>query len=413
MNSSFLDNFKENNNDIGIKQVQSELEEDTSFLDKQRKKKVIMLVVVITSILIISIFIVLSKLVSVPEFTNNLSGIAEKWGKSNNIEIIKEEEYNNTISEGIIISQSVKEGKRVFKNSSITITVSKGKNPNEIIELPDILNTKAPELKEWKQKNDLKNITIKEEFSNTISKGSTIRYEFESVTVNETNFTRSDKLTIYVSKGQENLIMEDFTSKYKDEVISWCEKNSMNCKITEKFNKNIEPNMVISQSIQSGTTLIKGSEIIIEISLGEGIIVPNYYNVSSDEASEYNDKVKIKLKYLYNMQKGYGELISQSVKAGTQVSSNNNEIILTYSLGIPYFKSLVGVSESEIAKTFYEYNQKGVNFTYDVKYVDSEEQKGIVVWGSKDNEFVTMKEHIEIHVSNGTKHNDSDNDTKN
>lgn len=78
-------------------------------------------------------------------------------------------------------------------------------------------------------------------------------------------------------------------------------------------------------------------------------------------------------------------------------------------MGVPYFTSLIGTSESEIAKIFYEYNQKGVNFTYSIKYVDSEEEKGKIVWSSKSNEFVSMKEHIEISVSNGSKQNSNEN----
>ena len=103
------------------------------------------------------------------------------------------------------------------------------------------------------------------------------------------------------------------------------------------------------------------------------------------------------------MNVSYGKLISQSIKSGTMVKADDNEVTLTYSLGIPYFASLNGTSESELAKIFYEYNQKGVNFTYTIKYVDSEEEKGKIVWSSKSNEFVSMKEYIEIHVSNGSK----------
>ena len=75
------------------------------------------------------------------------------------------------------------------------------------------------------------------------------------------------------------------------------------------------------------------------------------------------------------MDVSYGKLISQSVKAGTTKKETDNEVTLKYSLGQPYFASLNGTSESEIAKTFYEYNQKGANFTYTIKYVDSSEEK--------------------------------------
>ena len=168
-----------------------------------------------------------------------------------------------------------------------------------------------------------------------------------------------------------------------------------------------ENGKIISQSVENGQELTDDTTIVFEVSIGAGIKIPNYSKVSSDEAQELSDKVKLKIKNVYNMNVSYGKLISQSVKAGTTKKETDNEVTLTYSLGKPYFSNMNGISESEIAKTFYEYNQKGVNFTYTIKYVDSSEEKGKIVWTSKCNEFVTLKEEIEIHVSNGSKNDDT------
>ena len=403
--SSFLEKFNEETEDntVGIVSQDNDLEEDTSYLDKQKKKKIITIIVSIIVIIAIVIIIILSKLVKVPNFENGLSTIATKWGNNNGIEIKEEQEYNNEISEGMVISQSVKSGTKIFKGNQITITVSKGKNPNEKIKVPDLKTSTATEIKNWKEENELTNVTIKEDYSDTVVSGNIISFEFDNVATNENNFTRSDKLTITVSKGKKSLTMEDFSNKTKADVNKWCSENNFNCNITEKFDKDIESGNVISQSIKKGTQLDENSKITFVISLGEGITIPNYSNVSADDSADVNDKIKVKVRYVYNMSVSYGKLISQSVKSGTIKKADDNEVVLTYSLGVPYFSSLNGTSESEVAKVFYEYNQKGVNFTYTIKYVDSEEEKGKVVWSSKSNEFVSMKENIEIHVSNGSK----------
>lgn len=401
MSSNFLESFDKEEETTGIGALENEYEEDTSYLEKQKKKKKTILIVGIIVVVVITVFSILSNIVKVPEFVNNLSSIATKWGKDNGVTIKEDYVFDNNSLEGVVITQSVSAGKRIFKNKEIVITISKGSDPNEVITVPDLKTSTASEIKTWKETQNLRYVTIKEINSNTVSKGNIISYEFESVTTNESNFTRSDKLTIVISKGEEQILMEDFSLKSKDEVISWCNKKELKCNIKEKFNKTIESNLVLTQSVNVGTELTKGAEINFEISLGESITIPNYYNVSSSEAEEYNDKIKIKIKYNYNTKVSYGKLISQSIKAGTEVSNKNNEVVLTYSLGRPYFKSLIGESESELAKIFYEYNQKGVNFTYDVKYVDSEKEKGSIIWSSKSNEFVSMQEKIEIHVSNG------------
>ena len=403
--SSFLENFNEENEDNtnGIITQDNDLEEDTSYLDKQKKKRTITIIVSIMVLIIIITMAILSRLVKVPNFINSLSTIATKWGSNNGIEIKEEEQYDNKISEGMVISQSIKSGTMLFKGNQITIIVSKGKNPNEKIKIPDLNTITVAEIKTWKEENDLTNIAIKEDYSDTIEYGKIISYEFDNIATNETNFTRSDKLTIIVSKGKKTLVMEDFTNKTKADVNKWCSENSVNCEITEVFNKDIISGNVISQSIKKDTQIDEGTKISFNISLGEGIVIPNYNNISADAASEVNDKVKLRILYIYDMNVSYGKLISQSVKSGTIKKVDDNEVILTYSLGAPYFSSLNGTSESEVAKIFYEYNQKGVKFTYTIKYVDSEEEKGKIVWSSKSNEFVSMEEDIEIYVSNGSK----------
>ena len=407
--SSFLEKFNEEIKDEsnGIVTETNELEEDKTYLKKKKKQKIITIIVSIVIVITISLLVIFSQIVEVPNFVNGLNTIATKWGKNNDIEIIEEEQYDTKITERIVISQSIKDGTIIFKKSSIKIIVSKGKDPNEKISVPEKDSATASDIKAWKEENDLSNVTIKEEYSTEIETGKIIKYEFENIATNETNFTRSDKLTIIVSKGAKVLNMEDFTSKTQTEAEKWCQENNVNYEVKEKFSDTIENGKIISQSVENGQELTDDTTIVFEVSIGAGIKIPNYSKVSSDEAQELSDKVKLKIKNVYNMNVSYGKLISQSVKAGTTKKETDNEVTLTYSLGKPYFSNMNGISESEIAKTFYEYNQKGVNFTYTIKYVDSSEEKGKIVWTSKCNEFVTLKEEIEIHVSNGSKNDDT------
>ena len=407
--SSFLEKFNEEIKDEsnGIVTETNELEEDKTYLKKKKKQKIITIIVSIVIVITISLLVIFSQILEVPNFVNGLNTIATKWGKNNDIEIIEEEQYDTKITERIVISQSIKDGSRIFKKSSIKIIVSKGKDPNEKISVPEKDSATASDIKAWKEENDLSNVTIKEEHSSEIETGKIIKYEFENIATNETNFTRSDKLTIIVSKGEKVLNMEDFTSKTQTEAEKWCQENNVNYEVKEKFSDTIENGKIISQSVENGQELTDDTTIVFEVSIGAGIKIPNYSKVSSDEAQELSDKVKLKIKNVYNMNVSYGKLISQSVKAGTTKKETDNEVTLTYSLGKPYFSNMNGISESEIAKTFYEYNQKGVNFTYTIKYVDSSEEKGKIVWTSKCNEFVTLKEEIEIHVSNGSKNDDT------
>ena len=273
--SSFLEKFNEETIDEtkGIVAHENEIEEDTSYLGKQKKKKIITIISSVIVIIVIIIIIILSRLVKVPEFENGLNTIATKWGNNNNIEVKEEQKYDSKILEGIVISQSIKSGTRIFKGNQITIIVSKGKDPNEKIKVPDFKTVTASEIKIWKEENELSNVTIKEEYSDTVEALNVISYEFDNIATNENNFTRSDKLTIVISKGKQTLTMEDFSSKTKADVTKWCSKNKFNCKITEKFDKDVTSGNVISQSISKGTKLEENTQIIFVISLGEGIMI--------------------------------------------------------------------------------------------------------------------------------------------
>ena len=222
--SSFLEKFNEETLDEskGIITEENDVEEDTSYLDRRKKKRVITIVFCSIIVVVITIVVILSRLVKVPSFENGLSTIATKWGNNNDIEIKEEQKYDSKISEGMVISQSIKSGVRIFKGNRITIIVSKGKDPNEKIKVPDLKKSTASEIKSWKEENELSNVTLKEEYSSTVGLGNIITYEFDNIATNENNFTRSDKLTIVVSKGTQTLTMEDFSSKTKTDVTKWC-----------------------------------------------------------------------------------------------------------------------------------------------------------------------------------------------
>ncbi len=405
--SSFLDNFteEEKQDSNGIKTTEYEVDIDDKYKSKKTKRLVIeILVIVFISISIILTIIYMSK-VEVPNFNNQLVSIVDKWGSNNKIDIVKNEEYSDDYLEGYIISQSVKKGKKISKNSNLKVVISKGPNPDEVIKVPDFNTMTGAEIKNWVNENKLSNTTITEKNSTLVDAGKIISYTFESVLVDKDNFKRSDGLNIVISKGntiyEKNIEVINLVSKTKDEVNKWCTDNNLICNYTEVLSDTYESGKIVSQSVKAMETISKDQILSFEVSAGKGIIVPNYSNVTSENASSINTKFDIKLKYVYNMVTSYGKLISQSVKPGIKKLETDNKIELVYSLGKPYFSNLVGTSVSEVAKIFYDYNQKGVNFTYEIVYVNSDKEKGSIIETSKSNEFVTTNENIIIKVSNG------------
>lgn len=408
--SSFLSNFteeepkEEKKEPKGIKIVENELENDTNYTKKKQKRLIIEIAVATAVIATIIILIIYFSKIEVPNFNNQLVSIADKWSTENKIQIIKKETYNNQFDEDYVISQSIKSGSKISKKTILEITVSKGSNPDEKITVPDLKKMTGAEIKAWIDDNNLFNTIITEINSKKIAKGNLISYTFDSATVDKNNFKRSDSLEIVISKGdaEENTIeIINLVSKTKEEVTKWCSDNGLVCKFSDAISDDYELGKVISQSLKAGKIISPDTKMTFKVSVGKGITIPNYSGITSEGAASLNTKVDVKIKYVYSVDITYGNLISQSVKAGARKMETDNKVELVYSLGKPYFDSLVGEKESELAKIFYDYNQKGVQFTYTIKYINSEEEKGTIVSSSKSNEFVTMTENIEVRVSNG------------
>ena len=84
-------------------------------MKKKKKQKIITIIVSIVIVITISLLVIFSQIVEVPNFVNGLNTIATKWGKNNDVEIIEEEQYDTKITERIVISQSIKDGTKIFK----------------------------------------------------------------------------------------------------------------------------------------------------------------------------------------------------------------------------------------------------------------------------------------------------------
>ena len=271
--SSFLEKFNEETIDEtkGIVAHENEIEEDTSYLDKQKKKKIITIISSVIVIIVIIIIIILSRLVKVPEFENKLSTIATKWGNNNNIEVKEEQKYDSKISEGIIISQSIKSGTRIFKGNQITIIVSKGKDPNEKIKVPDFKTVTASEIKIWKEENELSNVTIKEEYSDTVEALNVISYEF-------------DKQKEYAKKIGVEAYLKEFSLWFSQNTTGSC---TIDGKKVEQTSNNTNTN-----TNNSGNNTINNDKKVVGDEKYGYITIPSnwtkFYDINGNGSLQYS-----------------------------------------------------------------------------------------------------------------------------
>ena len=345
--------------------------------------------------------------VKVISFVGQNLSEAQTWAVKNKIELETQYVFSTKTEANIIISQDKAKNSSMQKGDPLTVTVSKGADPNERIIIPDLTKMNTAEINDWINENKLNNTNVIQEYNDAVAVNQFLRKVFNDIGVDDTNFKRKNYLTIYVSKGKQevekDITVPDFTNKAKTAADAWADDNAVTLVYTEAASDTVQEGFIISQDIPQGNMVASKDTIQLKVSVGKGVKVPDFSNISENDAATIEPLLTVRVTTRYSDTVPYGKLISQSIKANQLLFGKDNIVSVVYSEGRPYIDNLVGMSEKDIAPTIYKLTEKGAHITYAIIYVDSAVQKGTVVWASKSNEFISTSTptNIEIHVSKG------------
>ena len=372
------------------------------------KRKIIRYVTIAASVLTVcllafGIFFV-SNQVTVRDFVGANIAEARTWGISNRITIEPVEEYSLEYDVDTIMEQDRVPDSRISRGSVLRLTVSKGPNMTEYLELPDFSIMTTAEVREWRQEVRADNANINEEYNDEIEAGQFIRYEFTSSSVTRENYTRHDGLLIYMSRGTQvfeaNIVVPNFFDEPLSTAQEWARENSIELVIEEGTHDSVETGNIMEQSAAADSRVAREDEVVVTISRGMAVTVPNFSNISFEDAAEQRG-LEVTVQRRYSATLPFGRLMSQSVPAGTELVGEGHEITVVYSLGPPFIEDLRGRSVQELAEYFYSFTSRGANITYSISYVDSYQDRGEVVQASRFSQFLPLNAHIEIGVSRG------------
>lgn len=383
---------------------QHDTEIDTGYQKRKNTRTFVIIASVIVVLLLSFLLFRLANQVTVKNFVGAPITEAKTWGLTNKVTIDVESVYSIEQDQEMVITQSKEPNSKIQKGSVLLLQVSKGADPDEALELPDFSKMTTADVTSWKETNKAVNANINQEYSETVPAGNFIRMEFNSLAVNKSNYTRKDGLLIYMSKGPEvfekNIEVPDFAGKPKAEVATWASSNKIEVTYTEEPSDKEPAGTVISQSIPAKTKIAAKTEMTFVLSQGKAVVVPNFNNLTREEAASYPGLV-VTVKSSYSGSVKYGKVISQSVAAGKELVGENLTVTVVYSEGKPYLDNLLSMQEKDLQAYFYDFSVKGAKITYSVTYVDSSAPKGSVVWASRYNEFLPMSASIDVHISKG------------
>ncbi|MDR1606589.1 MAG: PASTA domain-containing protein [Streptococcaceae bacterium] len=345
--------------------------------------------------------------VKLPDFTGKSISTAQIWADQHKVKLAVKRVYNFDHQVNVVIKAADK-NRTIAKHQTVNLTVSLGADPKAKIELPDFTKLSLDETRKFIKQNKLDNTTLQLDYSETVAKDSYIKQAFANPAVSPDNFKRQDNLTLHYSKGKEpivqNIDVPDFSGQTKEQIKTWSQEKGVKVAIEMEGSQTIEADKVITQSVAKGQKVSKADTIVIKLSLGKPIVVPDFSQFSFDEANSAAKELPVIAKQVYSDTIAYGGFIGQSVGAGTQYFAKDTlpDVTVTYSLGRVYIKDLAGQTEGELQATFYnDYRSKGANISYRVQYVTSSETKGTVVGQTALNEFVPLTYTVTVKISNG------------
>lgn len=385
-----------------------EVEIDPTYKKKKQKQLIVGAIIGIVSGGIIAWGWYSYSHVDVPNFKNKPISEARTWGSDNNIPITVETEFNVSKEANTILKQKPQPASKLKKKEPLTVIASKGPDPDETLPLPDFSTLSKKAAEEWVTKNKADNLSILEDYSNKVKDKEFIKLEIKDKDVTNKTYKRSDQAIVTYSKGKEvfekDITVPDFKGKSKEVVEEWVKKNELEATYEKSDSDKIDEGLVISQSHEKNQKIAKHSPFKVVISEGKSVMIPNFSEYTMESATSV-EGLEVTVKQIFSGSVPYGNLISQSVEAGTKLKTKEQaRVTVTYSNGRPYLRSYFGQLEGDLEKAFYEdYQSKGAAIYYQTYEKNSTEEKGTVVEMSAYNQYVPMEYTVKIGISNGKK----------
>lgn len=171
------------------------------------------------------------------------------------------EEYSDTVDEGNIITQDIAAGTTAEKGTVIHVVVSKGQQ----ITVPNLVGFDAGEAENILASAGLVYKVKQEVYSDDVESGRVISQEAEAGTEAEPGQT----VYVTVSKGEELITVPNVTNVPLEEAEDTLTKAKLTYETEEAYDDNVTSGNIVSQDIESGTEVEKGTTIKLVKSLGK------------------------------------------------------------------------------------------------------------------------------------------------
>jgi len=330
-----------------------------------------------------------------PNFIGKNVSEAIKWAKENNIELIQNYEYSDTVEEYSIFAQDILADTVLKDLNQLTLTVSSGFNYDKVVILSSFVGQDITALLDEIEKLHLNNVKIKYELND---------YTLRNIIISQNKageVRRNDEINIVVSLGKKSdlneINMPSLIGKKLFDAILFFEQNGINYEVKYEFS-NLEKDSVISQSVNENEIVKPFSDkVLVSISKGNKIIVPNLINMSSEEVIKWitDNNLKISLSDAYNNKVDVGKVISANYKENDEISEGTLIKVVTSKGAL---KMLKFNSLNEFRSWANKYN---VKYDEEYEFNNSVPKGNIIKFSLSSNDLIDENVPIVVTISNG------------
>lgn len=341
--------------------------------------------------------------IRIVDFTSMTGDQLLSWSTENDIKIVTEEVYDDLIEIGKVISQNVIVGERLFAGSTIKVTVSKGPDPEVLVNLIDFSGKDIGEIQQFIETNRLLAASIEFEKSTEVNSAYFIRIDTTS-----TQVKRGQAIKFFISTGSKDelttVTIPDFAEYTRIQISTWAQTNNIKANFVDEFNNDIVQGKVISQSQAANTQVYDGSSITVKLSLGAGVVLENLVGKTKTTIDKFiNDNgLKVSYSYTYSSNQNKDNGISMSPTAATKVG-NGSTVNVILSLGKISVSDFKGKSLTALQAWVSEVNKQGAN----LKVTSSQEYSegttsGLIITQTPSSGDINPGTSIKASVSKGS-----------
>lgn len=266
-----------------------------------------------------------------------------------------ENAYSNYIADGYVISQEYEQGEQLDKDSTIKITVSKGRDPNvEIAEkkviIPNFVGMKYQEVIMLAAEKEISIIVSMHSYSDKFQKDIVMNQSIKA----GMEISNLEPVALDISLGIKYSTVPDVMYFTEEEAISKLKSMDLNFEKLYEESEMVGAGLVMAQSMREGEKVVSNTIITITISNGRGgFVMPDVVGKSQANAEKElrNKGLAVAVSYSFSNTFASGNVISQSIAHGTQVSVGT-QVSIVVSSGEELFSvpNVVGKSQIDAVK---------------------------------------------------------------